>query len=65
MVVQSVLIGFAGIFARWIGRTTYSQESIATPLLEIDCFLGNSVVCANATQEVETVAKLVKANFTT
>ncbi len=61
MVVQSAVIGFAGFFARWIGRTSRSQESIATPPLEIDCFLGNSVVCATATQDIETVAKLDNA----
>lgn len=61
MVVQSAVIGFAGFFARWIGRTSRSQESIATPLLEIDGFLGNSVVCATATQDIETVAKLDNA----
>ena len=60
MVVQSAVIGFAGFFARWIGRTSRSQESIATPLLEIDGFLGNSVVCATATQDIETVAKLIE-----
>ena len=65
MVVQSAAIGFAGFFTRWIGRTSCSQESIPTPLLEIACFLGNSVVCATATQDVETVAKLNKANRTT
>ena len=60
MVVQSAVIGFAGFFARWIGRTSRSQESIVTPLLEIDCFLGNSVVCATATVDIETVAKQYK-----
>ena len=60
MVVQSELIGFAGTFARWIGRTSFSQESTATPRWEIDCFLGNSVVCATATEDIETVAKLIE-----
>ena len=60
MVVQSAVIGFAGFFVRWIGRTSRSQESIVTPLLEIDCFLGNSVVCATATVDIETVAKLIE-----
>ena len=60
MVVQSAVIGFAGFFVRWIGRTSRVQESIVTPLLEIDCFLGNSVVCATATVDIETVAKLIE-----
>lgn len=62
MVVQSAATALAGFFVRWIGRTALSQEVLAVSCFEVGFLSDASVDCANATQIVDTVAKLNSPN---
>jgi hypothetical protein len=46
IVVQSAATGFAGFFARLMGRTSLSHEDRSIPILVGDFLSGSASVCA-------------------